>query len=719
MTTLRPGELSRTLRSPQIRYRLQPTRLTSNSFEMWSTSFKVSPDGLQRWRIKETVANRCKYNNSRLPPLLGEYLLQTVPPFELDENFSDSLVEKVIQDCQNKIDNHPFEVSAALLYFSVHNDVADKESFLKSLKQKKDAANRTALHDILTTLVTSSWDLDRLQKKVVNYVIQKSSLGSPNDTATVQDCAAALSSVWPNGSLEKFLYLTPAQKKLEVEDYLLLSTGVRLFNKAKRRSNAEITDVPEILKEQISSIAERLLSLMQEANEDKRLIRGYLLQLMHGKNPLQAEEFNVFKEILIFLEVYHDSLTLINNQVKESISVLEKSQQTFNRNVDMLESNCRNERLVAANVVLTDSIRENPINLQKPLFISMAQEWSSLQSELAWCEFLDKTVMNIQAKLQMWSDLKASRNLNSVLNVHVTPEESHKSIAADQFNTAEVRLLLKDTTPGFEAINVSLKGKCLTTLIDYNGLLFDGDKNLGLLHYSGEIFCFKSPSDALAFANDPAKYTSGMEEVFRNIPILSKLLRHNADFVCHSQESVFRTEQGINVDNSMQTVLHPIPSNIDKSYEWNIWSIRKKAYDVFRITQCSTHSSQTNFSAFKNECSMQTVMSPRNREIQTKVTTATAATRNIQFFSGLRGGPNAFNKTHFHQLDLTLSRPPIQLGDKQRSQAVCEVPSIATQVCEIPEPISSASLGSDRSSWTTVATSTTESGYSDEGGLGL
>ena len=45
-------------------------------------------------------------------------------------------------------------------------------------------------------------------------------------------------------------------------------------------------------------------------------------------------------------------------------------------------------------------------------------------------------------------------------------------------------------------------------------------------------------------------------------------------------------------ETGCQSELHPIPSRIDKSYEWNEWELRRKAIRLTNLRQMRTHSTQ-------------------------------------------------------------------------------------------------------------------------------
>lgn len=49
-------------------------------------------------------------------------------------------------------------------------------------------------------------------------------------------------------------------------------------------------------------------------------------------------------------------------------------------------------------------------------------------------------------------------------------------------------------------------------------------------------------------------------------------------------------------DIDCQTDVHPIVTNINKDYTWNVWNLRRKAIQLANLRKCQTHSTQTDCS---------------------------------------------------------------------------------------------------------------------------
>lgn len=116
-------------------------------------------------------------------------------------------------------------------------------------------------------------------------------------------------------------------------------------------------------------------------------------------------------------------------------------------------------------------------------------------------------------------------------------------------------------------------------------------------------------------------------EIARSNPELINLLDKFDDLKSHRNELHYvnnRTCAPLITakDVETQTETHPIPSNIDKNYHWNIWDIRRQAISLANLMKCQTNSSQTNISYGSFEANTQT-QSSKVAETQTRRNSST------------------------------------------------------------------------------------------------
>lgn len=84
----------------------------------------------------------------------------------------------------------------------------------------------------------------------------------------------------------------------------------------------------------------------------------------------------------------------------------------------------------------------------------------------------------------------------------------------------------------------------------------------------------------------------------------------------HSRDA-FRMKASVTCEQEVQTELHPVPSNIDHQYRWNIWDLRREAIELTNLRMKRTSSCQT------TKAKQTQVFMPKNQGTQTKVNRAT------------------------------------------------------------------------------------------------
>ncbi|OWA50055.1 putative UPF0704 [Hypsibius exemplaris] len=475
--------------------------------------------------------------------------------------------------CAEMLKNRPFEVSAANLQIYLDNNLPVREGFLANLKREQDAAQSILLDDILTSVVSSTWDVDQLNKKVITYIIRRSGMGDSADPDVLKDCAAAVSSVWPEGTLSKFAYLPMDRKKTELQDYLLLSSGVRLFNKEKQQGGFGIENIPVMLKTNLQKIQSDCEVELVRVKKERVALTDLVSGILQGLLPELIPNEDLLKDALIFLHQYIANIDVLKNEVLESAIVGERALISFHSRIRELQENCRNERVIGANVVF-------------PLFVSLAKDWRVLQGEHERIRFLTNAFTETQKTLKEWEKLKESLRDGFEHFTTKTPEISADPISEERLGTSTIKLLRRDSTAQYDRIPVALKGCCLVTIVEHSGFLASGNKDIGILQYGNYYLSFRTATGAYRFAQDPEKYFREINSCIRQRPVLEKLL-------------------GLSV-------------TADGTEE------------LARRSRCGT-----------------------DRGVQTKTESSSAGVHHLQYFAGLRGGPDAFNKTRFHQIDLS------------------------------------------------------------------
>ncbi|RVE71057.1 hypothetical protein OJAV_G00070760 [Oryzias javanicus] len=136
--------------------------------------------------------------------------------------------------------------------------------------------------------------------------------------------------------------------------------------------------------------------------------------------------------------------------------------------------------------------------------------------------------------------------------------------------------------------------------------------HIGVLKHEGKLYAFSSKQAALKFASSPDAFAAEVVEKAKRSPELIHLLNLHQQLSYLSLNSVVKTEENVRTkssckcDSGTQTDIHPVEANIDKSYEWNEWELRRKALQLVNLRKKVTHSSQTNQSHMRRENATQT-----------------------------------------------------------------------------------------------------------------
>merc|ERR1719162_2262275 len=157
--------------------------------------------------------------------------------------------------------------------------------------------------------------------------------------------------------------------------------------------------------------------------------------------------------------------------------------------------------------------------------------------------------------------------------------------------------LTVDNAPDFLQLPLDFQGFCIHTLATQNRLLIPGNPALGVVKYAGRYCVFATEKGCHEFCSEPDTYFGNVREVCYKHPELIHLLRIHEDFPKSSLHAIIQdggSGQKMQADAGTETELHPVESNIDKSYEWNEWKLRRDALHMADIRKKKTSTTQTN-----------------------------------------------------------------------------------------------------------------------------
>ncbi|KXZ47973.1 hypothetical protein GPECTOR_31g335 [Gonium pectorale] len=186
-------------------------------------------------------------------------------------------------------------------------------------------------------------------------------------------------------------------------------------------------------------------------------------------------------------------------------------------------------------------------------------------------------------------------------------------------------------------------------------LLRRANPRLGYLAYQDKVYGFATNADMQAFLNGPEDVLEVVAAAVRVEPLLARPLGLPPPAPTADVHAVLSAMVGpLKVDFGCQTPVHFLESHIDKSYEWNVWALRRRALALANLRGKATHGTQTAESHFKRENETQ-VWRPREATVQTRSSKGQSMPRKLQYVAGLRGAPDV--KMNVVRLELDLGQP--------------------------------------------------------------
>jgi hypothetical protein len=92
-------------------------------------------------------------------------------------------------------------------------------------------------------------------------------------------------------------------------------------------------------------------------------------------------------------------------------------------------------------------------------------------------------------------------------------------------------------------------------------------------------------------------------------------------------------------DAGTETPTHFVEKRLDVNYEWNEWSLRRRALQLTNVRQCATNSAQTDLSHFRRDNDSQVYL-PAVKVTQTRKEQGTQPPLVTSYVAGLRGAPD-------------------------------------------------------------------------------
>ncbi|XP_058446414.1 cilia- and flagella-associated protein 206 [Malaya genurostris] len=569
------------------------------------------------------IVKQCERKNIRYDKHLITFVMNLVsldPKFEIymetlsaDRRNHDDFVDECVKILAE--DRSPGLCTLKMQLYFLQNFFNRDEVIEKHTKnlQKKTAhlLKEITEHDVIT-----KDEQDEIFNKIITDIILNMGLGNPENKEVVLETTKALNSVMSRSDKAKFVTLDRKDRLLALKDIREIVCGIRIFNKHAGNSANGMSDLPRILEqshESTKSILQiTLCEIMDKVNLLTSALNSSIAYDLRNRaivtllpENVSADDLDMLKDLLVMYrqhEVYTrkliDELALIKFNV-------DTCNQEYKQKLIKLH-----EAVQYRTAIPTDRVF--------PKFSELTHIWLQYQNQiylLSEINQISNTLTNLTEKCLSFDDL-AYRLLG----------ECQIQTDLDRLNRTNGKRLIIDSEDACEIIPYASSMKieflkfCVWHLAEANGLLIPGNVNMGICQYQKEKYAFNIPEPVVFFNEDPDMYLFKIVKLARKkvhlVPFLDIFYKVQNAYNSKSME-VFRIKGPVTCEQEVQTELHPIPSNINRHYRWNIWDLRREAISLTNMRMKQTSSSQT------AKTKPTQVYLPKNQTTQTRTTRAT------------------------------------------------------------------------------------------------
>ncbi|XP_057209581.1 cilia- and flagella-associated protein 206 isoform X2 [Triplophysa rosa] len=560
--------------------------------------------------IIREIAQTCLSRGPTLSETLIAFMVKAVVldprnHFNVDRTLTKQVVKKLIEICVDRLmdeDSPTLNTIQMQVYFDMN--YTSRREFADVQQKIQQSRVQSLSRDVTDTRARSREELHHLYTKIASYIIQRSNLGSNTDFNTVRETTAALQSVFPPSELSTFMSLLKQDKEEQLKELTLIVSGIRLFNKSNSRGGEAIRDVPAVLNE-----------------------------------TLPAAAADVERELAACQRLAWQYTALLEKIIEQ-------------------DTDCPVQPHVLKHSLYNTRQHEAFLKIILPHFTALAEMWAGLEGEKMLLSMLTSAA----------SGLRGFVSAPSLLN----PDQLERLLEGEQVRsdmercsgTAGERVVMTSDMSGcewmfperavnFEGVPLQYKGVCGWTLVQKKGLIVPGNPHVGVLKHREKFYAFSSRSAACEFASRADEYITAVAEMAKTSAELIQLLHLHQEFACVTPYAEMQSGQNLLVkaisksDSSTQTEIHPLETNIVKSYEWNEWEVRRKAIKLANLRKKVTRSMQTDLSHMRRQNSTQTFL-PKDAGSQTKRDGESDVPKPQVYLSGLRG-----QETNMMKVDLT------------------------------------------------------------------
>jgi len=478
-------------------------------------------------------------------------------------------------------------------------------------------------------------------------VFLKTACRVPPGSKAEIELRAVLDSVMPLHSLRRFVAMSFKERSQHLEEVMHIVLGICWFNLSQGQGGQMVRGHPSF-----SDHLARSSSLIQEVSEKMNSIGEHIEMFTDTaasrgtRLKPHAEDVVTLRDILVNLWQHHRALDTIKHDMTAGAAKGKKMHQQTLALVEELKSTIGEMKAVSKEVVY-------------PLFIELGQVYSEVAKEDRMLTF-HESILAVLKKSQdhflpetSMKEITEERlltmgekiNVDILVATPADPEESERA--------AGVKRKMYDGPASLPTM--SMGGFCPVTIVKRNGILVPIDPSHGYLEYKDRLYGCASKDELNEFAASPEEYLKETHLIVKKTPELIALLNLEDDFPGNTVlRAVELMKDPLGCEFGVQCPTHFVEKHIDPQYDWNEWSLRRKALQLANIRQKKTHSMQTDASHFRRDTETQ-VYHMKTSSTNTAVNKGQSMPRKVKYVQGLRGGPDV--QVNVVTLDLDLGQP--------------------------------------------------------------
>lgn len=528
--------------------------------------------------------------------------------------------------------------------FQHHREALQSE--MQSRQHNQDEKMRALCSTKISKSPTIS-EYEKLQQCLLEYVLSAGNMSRAlGDNKAMSLVRAAMDSAMPISTLARYVTLPSDDKQQQARELAAITTGICLAQRASGQTDFDVvTPVAYDLLDKALRLQGELAQTLSTFYKHATALSGYLQHLQGGGGGDTHQDGGdaELQQCLVWLTQCWVHLSDMMDDLQAGRQVAEQLTEQWDKSLEKV-------------VQLTSAHSALPRDQIFPQLAQLASIHDALLEE--------QRLQGVREEL--YHQLLAMTQDHGILQHLQQYDLGEEATARTEEGDSSAEAIVKDLPEGYshdwEAVDSS-SGKpllvslssCCPVLLAQQGLPVPANTGLGYIRYKGNLYGFSSVAAMRTFVTSTGDVLSSMLRRVAASPELVHPLRLQYCFQAVSLiQAIAIMAAPTTCDFGTQTDVHPVEKCIDRDYEWNEWTLRRRVIQLANLRRCATHSTQTTLSHFRRDGETQ-VWRPKLVDTQTSVHKGQSMPKKVQYVAGLRGAPEV--KMKVVNLDLDLGQP--------------------------------------------------------------